>query len=47
MATITIDEWVLKAVGRLETVAKTATQSVAENANLHTGFSPGGGRNAY
>lgn len=37
MATITIDEWVLKAVGRLETVAKTATQSVAENANLHTG----------
>ena len=37
MATITIDEWVLKAVGRLETVAKTATQAVAENANLHTG----------
>ena len=37
MATITIDDWVLKAAGRLETVAKTATQAVAENANLHTG----------
>lgn len=37
MANATIAEWAKKAQGRLETVAKIATQSVAENANLHTG----------
>lgn len=36
MVILTVDEWVLKAQGRLEAVVKTAAQAVATNANTPT-----------